>query len=98
MIYLVFYDISTNAIRTKIAKRLVAEGYERIQLSVFVGIRHPKQNTALWNTLNDSLKNEPTAKFFVINLSVANFQNMSIIGQSDLDILYLIGKKNTIFI
>ena len=51
MIHLIFYDISTDRIRTKIARRLVAEGYERIQLSVFAGNPHPQSNTQLWQDL-----------------------------------------------
>ena len=51
MIYLVFYDISTDKIRNKIARRLEAEGFERLQLSVFIGLMNPKTKPMLWKQL-----------------------------------------------
>jgi CRISPR-associated endonuclease Cas2 len=98
MIHLIIYDISSNTIRTKIAKQLVAEGYERIQLSVFVGNPHPKQNVLFWKNLNTWLKAEPTAQFCVIRVASLNFKNMTLIGKNKLDLAFLLGKKNSIFI
>jgi len=96
--FLVFYDISSNPIRTKIAKRLVAEGYERIQLSVFTGLRNPKSDKALWKALNDTLEPEPEAKFYVLRIPRENFRNLQIIGDNPLDIDYLLGEKYSLFI
>ena len=64
--YLIIYDISSDKIRAKIAKRLTAEGYDRIQLSVFSGIFSPKLNISLWKDLNLWIGNEKDAKFFVL--------------------------------
>jgi CRISPR-associated endonuclease Cas2 len=96
--HLIFYDISSDTIRTKIAKKLVAEGYERIQLSVFVGNPHPKQNIPFWQNLNTWLKTEPTAQFCVIRVASLNFKNMTMIGKNKLDLAFLLGEKNSIFI
>lgn len=96
--HLIFYDISTDSIRTKIAKRLIVEGYERIQLSVFVGTPHPNQNKLLWKNLRTWLKVEPTAQFCVIRVASLNFRNMTLIGKNKLDLAFLLGEKNSIFI
>lgn len=96
--YLIFYDISDNAIRNKIAKKLIAEGYERIQLSVLIGNPHPKKNTALWTSLQQWLRTEPTAKFYVLKIPISNLIQMSTIGEKNMDIDYLLGIKNSIFI
>ena len=97
MIFLIFYDISSDTIRNKVAKRLVAEGYDRIQLSVFSGIKNPKDNKLLWGNLQQWLAGEPTAKFFVLKTSKNNFKNMQCVGTSDWDMDYLIGVRHSLF-
>ena len=96
MIYLLFYDITTNSIRTKIAKLLIAEGFERLQFSVYTGLDNPKQNTFLWATLMKHLALEPTAKLYVIAMTKNNFRNMKIIGNFEHDIDYLLGDKRSL--
>lgn len=98
MIYLLTYDISSNAKRTKIAKRIIAEGYERLQFSVFVGLENPEKNKSFWTDLNKYLETEPTAKLYIIPLTKNNFRNIATIGKKALDIDYLLGNKNTMFI
>ena len=98
MTFLVFYDISNNRIRTKVAKRLLAFGFERIQLSVFCGLYHPKSNKVLWKELETLLATEQTAKFYVVKTSKKQFKNMDFLGSLDWDINYLLGCKNTLFI
>ena len=97
-IHLILYDVSTDTIRTKIAKRLIAEGYERIQLSVLIGHPHPKKIIGLWSTLQQWLQAEPTAKFYVIKLPANSLKQMTMIGEKNIDIDFLLGTKNSIFI
>lgn len=98
MIYLILYDITSDPIRTKVAKRLTKEGYERLQLSVFTGIKHPKKIVGLWQALEVLLKKEPSAKFYVLKTTKNNFKEMEFIGLSDLDVDYLTGTRNSLFI
>ncbi len=98
MIYLILYDISEDKLRTKIAKRLIAEGFIRLQLSVFTGIQNPKDITLLWNQLNQWLQLEPSAKFYILPLTENNFRNMEILGSTDLDLDFLTGNQHTLFI
>ena len=97
MIYLVFYDITSDKIRNKVAKRLVAEGYERIQLSVFAGLADPKQSTQLWTDLTNWLSAEQTAKFYVVRVSKTSMENMTMIGEPEWGLDYLLGMRNSLF-
>ena len=98
MIYLTIYDISKDSLRTKIAKRLIADGHERIQLSVFLGLESPKKNTILWNELQHWLALESHAKLYVIPITESHFRKMNVLGDDMPDIDYLTGKKHTLFI
>ena len=98
MIYLVLYDISNDRIRTKVAKSLIAEGFERIQLSVFLGTVNPKENIKLWNELQKWLSAEPHSKLLLLPLTKNNFRKMLILGDFFPDIDYLTGNKHSLFI
>lgn len=97
MIYLVIYDISSDKIREKVAKKLIAEGFERLQLSVFSGIRSPKDNKAFWQVLVNLLQAEPSAKLYVLKVSIQNFRQMQIIGNHQIDFDYLTGQMDSLF-
>jgi len=98
MIYLLFYDISANSLRTKVSKLLQHEGFERLQLSVYTSIHNPKKNIELWKKINKLLSDEPTAKLYVVSLSKTRFRNMQIIGKLNIDIDYLLGEKRSLII
>ncbi len=93
MIYLLLYDISEDKIRTKISKLLTAEGFERIQYSVYTALSDPKKNNLLWQKMTKLLAAEPTAKLYVFPVTKNNFRSMQIIGNFDHDIDYLTGDK-----
>ena len=98
MIYLLLYDISDDKIRTKVSKILVEEGYERIQFSVFIGNRDPKQVLGLWNRIKLIMSKEEDAKLYVFKLNENNFKNMDIIGKFDYDFDYILGEKKSLLI
>lgn len=98
MIYLVIYDISKDSLRTKIAGRLVAAGYERIQLSVFLGLWNPKENLILWGELQSWLAQDSLSKLFVIPLTKNNFREMQVLGGFKPDVDYWVGDLHTLFI
>jgi CRISPR-associated protein Cas2 len=96
MIYLLFYDITNDKIRTKIAKQLIAEGYERLQYSVYTFTQNPKNNRILWSSLKRSLAEEPNAKLYVLGITKKNFKNIQVIGDLNFNIVYLIGNKRSL--
>ncbi len=97
MNYLIVYDISSDRIRTKIADQLVAHSYDRLQLSVFSGLYHPRHFPQLWENIRRLLADEPEAKFFVIPLPDSSLRDMTVLGQYRPDIDYLTGDKDSMF-
>ena len=97
MLYLVFYDIETTSIRTKIAKQLIAEGYERLQLSVYLGLDNPVGNVTLWHNLEQLLANEKDSKLYVLPIPRSSIKNLKKIGALNFDIDYLLGEKDSLF-
>ncbi len=98
MIYILCYDISDDKIRTKVSKILIAEGYERIQFSIFIGNRDPKLASDLWERMKVLVSKEKTAKFYVFKTSERNFRNMDIIGNFEHDVEYLLGDIKSLLI
>ena len=98
MQYLVVYDISVNSIRNKIAKILLKESFERLQLSVFLGNEDPKKNKLLWQQFQNLIDEDQDAKFYVFPIPDSSLKQMQYLGQSDIDIAYLLGEKDSFFI
>jgi len=99
-LYLVFYDIKNDRIRTKTADALEQYGYERIQYSVFLGLENPRSLPALWNKLQTLIKIEefPDDRVYVLRLRKSYFRNMKIIGKLAVDLDYLLGEQHTLVI
>lgn len=98
MVYIVFYDISSTPVRTRVAKLLMSAGYERIQLSVYLGIKNPKKDKMLWPRLVVLLAQQENAKVYSIAISKQSFRAMAQIGSFDLDIPYLLGESRSLII
>ena len=96
MIYLLFYDISEDRLRNKISKLLMIEGFERIQLSVYISLDDPAKNKILWKTIQNILSAEPTAKLYVISVNKNSFRHIKIIGNFGFDMEYLLGEKSSL--
>ncbi len=98
MIYIIVYDIGLDKLRNKVSKRLIAEGYVRIQLSVFAGIIDPMSNANLWSDIKSWIKEEENSKLYSFATTKNNFKQMNIIGKLDYDIDYLTGSKHTMIV
>ena len=96
MLYLIFYDITSNSIRNKVAKILIQEGYERLQLSVFLGLENIGKQVSI--QLEELLKAEPEAKFYIVPLSKSSIKNLKSLGKINLDLDYLTGEKDSLII
>lgn len=98
--YLVFYDITEDKPRNKVAKLLEQNGFERIQYSVFCGLHHPAGNPKLWQALCRlvELADSPGDKIYVLAVSKKSFRNMKIAGKFGQDMDYLLGEKLTLII
>lgn len=100
MMYLVTYDISDDRLRSKVIKLITAQGYERIQYSVFSGLIDPRRDEKLWSLLEELGKKGEgeTFKIFVIPVADRDFLSMGIIGKVSEDMDYLMGRTNTLII
>lgn len=96
MMYLIFYDITSDRLRTKIAKRFIAQGYERLQYSVYLALENPAKDPLIWNELKAFLKEEQSAKLYVIPSLKKNFKKIKTIGTFDFDLDYLTGEKRSL--
>lgn len=97
--YLIFYDIDNDRVRQKIAKKLIAEGYGRIQLSVFAGPENPVENSKLWVFLTGIFKPlSDDSKLYILSISISAFRAMHVIGNDNLDRKFLAGISTTCYI
>ena len=95
--YLILYDISETAIRTKIVRLLEKEGYERIQYSVFIAPFNPAKNK-LWDKMQVLLAKTPSNKIFCLKIAKENFYKIKTIGNFEFDLDYLSGDKSSLII
>ncbi|AMC10202.1 hypothetical protein Lupro_02565 [Lutibacter profundi] len=95
--YLILYDITETPIRTKVAKLLEKEGYERIQFSVFIAPFNPSKNR-LWLKLEKLLATTKDNKIFCLKITEENFYKIKTIGKFEIDLDYLSGNKSSLII
>lgn len=93
--YLIFYDISNNRLRNKVAKLLLKEGYERLQYSVFIGLTDPEYYQ-MWHRLQKILEKTPNEKLYCLKISKQNLKNIQTIGNFSHDIEYLCGESSSL--
>lgn len=79
---LISYDIESDRYRHKLAKRLEAFGFLRIQYSVFCGTHTQPQWSLCWQTIEKLHKKYgiESDKIYVIIISRRMFKNMLCIG------------------
>lgn len=80
---LISYDIENNAMRTKLAEKLLAWGFYRLQYSVFAGSITAFQWDKCWHYIQElSIGfNTETDKIMVINISKNEWKRMQKIGE-----------------
>ncbi len=96
--YLISYDISTDSIRTKVAKKLMAHGLERMQYSVFMGPLTDTQLAKLKEELDKIFKKATEANILIIPQSPTNLKNAYHCGDKAPDFEYLSGEKLTLIL
>jgi CRISPR-associated endonuclease Cas2 len=81
--YLISYDIEGNSLRTKIADKLIAEGLQRVQYSVFLGVVAPADFKIFRKWLEDALAKGNLQKdtILIIQLNKNQVQDAIIIGK-----------------
>jgi len=95
--FLIMYDISDGKIRNKVYKKLISEGYEAIQYSVFCGLRNPKDIDDMWKLLNNWIDKDESGNILVVSIPKYKFKTIYILGNSNLDIDYIVADKQSLF-
>ena len=98
--YLISYDIEGDNLRTKISDKLIAEGLQRIQYSVFLGKVAPQDILTLEQWLLQALQkgNPQKDTILIIHLTEPQVKAMKILGFDKYDKDLLIDKKSTLIL
>ena len=100
MIYLVAYDIANDRTRKQVSDLLLAHGFERLQLSLFLGHKHPARMPSLWPRLQQLLQRHTPAgdRLVALPITLGQLQRLRIIGQLPVDLDLLTGKKKVLIL
>lgn len=95
---LICYDIATNALRTKLGKKITEAGLDRINKSVYLGTITESSLTSLEKDLAQLIhsKGDPDDSLIVLPLTAHEVQMMHIYGHSTFDKDELDGSASTI--
>lgn len=96
---LICYDIGANALRARIARKLLETGLERINRSVFLGDVKDADLRRLGDWLELAMgKAEPDDSLIVLPLTQHQVWQMEVLGKNELDIPSLSGKQHTLIL
>ncbi len=99
MLCIVSYDIADARTRKRVADLLLAEGYERLQWSVFIGPAHPVRTMAMWARLEELvMRPGHTDRMFIIPLPAGALGRMRMIGEAGVDLDLLTGRRQVLFV
>lgn len=100
MAHLICYDISSNALRTKLGKRILSAGLDRINKSVYLGTIGQGSLQLLEKDLSQLMQQKPAPNdsLIVISVGTQQVQQMRIYGQHELDKDELTGGKSTLIL
>lgn len=100
MAHLICYDITKNSLRTRMGKKIIEFGLDRINKSVYLGTISKSSLTQLGNWLAQeiSTKGDPSDSCIIVRISAEQVQQMQILGLNELDLDELTGSKTTLIL
>jgi len=100
MAHLICYDISNNSLRSKIGKKIIAHGLDRINKSVYLGTITDTSLKELKQIIKDAIIAKGMPNDSVVIIAVANpaIQAMQVYGKNELDKDELTGVKDTMIV
>lgn len=100
MAHLICYDIEDNYLRKKMADLILDQGFDRINLSVYLGNPDASTLTYLENQLKEMLdkRGKDRDSLIFLPLTAQQIHNMRIYGRNDLDPGEITGEKSTLII
>lgn len=100
MPHLICYDIEGDYLRTKIGNLILDYGFDRINLSVYLGTIERSSLTALEGEIEKMIagKGKESDSVLVLQITALQVHEMKVIGKNDLDKGELSGEKSTLII
>lgn len=100
MAHLICYDIAHNYLRKKMADTILDYGFDRVNLSVYLGTIDPRSLAELENTLKNMLekKGKENDSLIFIPLHAQQVHDMRVYGKNDLDTGEITGEKSSLII
>ena len=100
MPHLICYDITNDTLRTKIGKKILEHGLDRINKSVYLGSITESSLTTLEALLSGLIrqKGEPQDSLIIIPVTAQQVQDMRVYGENGLDKDELTGDKSTLIV
>jgi len=98
MPHLICYDISQDSLRTKMGRKILEYGLDRINKSVYLGTITESSLTQLEAELSKWLgeRGDPDDSLIVIPVTASQVHDMRVYGRNDLDKEELTGDKSTL--
>ncbi|MCI4670810.1 MAG: CRISPR-associated endonuclease Cas2 [Bacteroidia bacterium] len=100
MAYLICYDIEHNYLRKKMGDMILDHGFERINLSVYLGNIEQRSLTYLEDKLTAMLKDKgkETDSLIFLPVTASQIDEMRIYGKNDLDPGEISGSKSSLIL
>lgn len=100
MPHLICYDITGDSLRTKLGKKILSKGLDRINKSVYLGTLADSSLTNLVLELEQLMKTraDPQDSLIIIPIGKQQVQAMTVLGHNELDKEDLSGEKSTLII
>ena len=97
---LICYDIRNNSLRTKVGNKILDAGFDRVNLSVYLGNPDKSSLKILENWIHQIImeKGEPTDSVIILDVHSAQIHTMRIFGKNDLDPGEITGDKSTLIL
>ncbi len=100
MPHLICYDITNNTLRTKLGRKILENGLDRINKSVYLGTISDSSLKLLETELANLMKTkgDKTDSLIIIPVTILHIQQLRVYGYNDLDKDELAGQKSTLII
>lgn len=100
MPHLICYDITNNSLRTKLGKKILAGGLDRINKSVYLGTVSDSSLKSLEGELAALMQQdaEPHDSLIILPVTTQQIQSMRVYGFNGLDKEELSGEKSTLIL
>ena len=97
MPHLICYDIASNALRTRLAHKIIGAGYDRINKSVYLGTvsASAHRRLVLWLRTQMTQKAEPGDSLVILQVGAHYVSELLVLGTDLLDRDDLNGLKNS---